>query len=194
MVGAGGAGGNANTHNPILNGDRGSGGGGGGAATRFSIAVTAGDIFTYAVGSGGAVSLLFPGQGGIGGSTTLASGAVPGQARAEGGAGGRVDVFSGGTGGIVDGASVPGQLAVSGAQGSVGTFSFDGTFYFEMGGNGGASSLGPGGSGGDIFTLPTAGSFPGGGGGGGAGPGLSITAGAGADGAIFITVPSSVFP
>lgn len=186
-------------------GGSGAGGGGGEYAMEPSLAVTAGNSYTYVVGAGGAGGVGGAGgPGSNGGNSTFAGNSVT--VTAHGGSGSTSATTSGGTGstntthhngggshanttgtstGGAGGGSSAGTAAagVSGSSNS-GTSGGAGGVAPSGGGNGGAGGNGTGTSG----TAGVAGSTPGGGGGtGGAGSSSNSAGGAGARGQVRVT-------
>ncbi|SEP80403.1 GEVED domain-containing protein [Flavobacterium urocaniciphilum] len=185
--GAGGGGGGSNSNNA------GGNGGGGGAASSIQIAVSATNLFTYNVGTGGAAGAA----GGNGGDGTASSvTAVTPSVTLTGGFG---------TGGLANNAAITAGNSDGGiASGSAGTTlsnGLPGTRSGNPAGNGGNSGtaftiFGAGGAGGNN-AVGSPGNQPGAGGGGGVrSGGTSRAGGAGAPGCVmfdYITV-SNVTP
>ena len=157
------------------NGDSGGGGGGGGYSKSVNVTLTAGDVVSYQIGSGGATDT--GADGADGGDTffcnatsncaTIAGSAV--LVGAKGGkGGGTVTADTGGVGGAAGSgiAEGTGSTTYSGGNGGTG----NGIADSGGGGGGAAGPRGNGQNGGNGYTVDTSG---GGGGGGGAGGGSS---------------------
>lgn len=158
--GGGGGGGGSNNSN------RGGNGGGGGSAASSQIAVSAGNNFSYSVGTAGAAGAANAGTGGNGGTSTITSPSPITSLTGNGGTGGlgnaaglNTPTNSGGGAATGGGTTSPGSNGIQGNAtggngGSSGTaFGFFGTggpgSTDNAGSNGG--SPGAGGGGGDRF-------------------------------------------
>jgi len=167
VVGGGGAGGSSYA----------GGGGGGGAAIKTISGLTAGQVFTIAVGAGGTGTV--GGAGNSGGNSSVTSSSPVTSIVASGGAGGgtSTNIYSGGAGGSATG----GDLNLSGSGGTGG----GSNAYVAIVGGGGASALGTGGGWGGWSSGngATGGNY----GGGGSASGAAGGAGnAGGGGVVFI--------
>lgn len=167
LVGAGGGGGGGGAHmDDGRLGGGGGGGGGGGTVASGTYTLSAGDTIAITVGQGGAgggAAAWYGSGGGGSGQATVASGAL--YLIASGGGGG---------GGGTSAASVYGRVAYGGSGGYIG--GLDGetasgeTIYSPhtgLGGRGGSTPYGAGGSGGGYNSAGANGWRGGGGGGGG---------------------------
>ncbi|HUY45613.1 MAG TPA: hypothetical protein VMV92_07785 [Streptosporangiaceae bacterium] len=185
------------------NGDGGPGGGE--YAAEATLAVTAGNSYTYAVGAAGAAGAGSGASGGNGGNTTFAgdavtvtahggTGAVAASTAGQAGGTGSINTahYSGGAGGSGSSGGGGGGGGGSGGSGSAGN-----TGGSTSGSSGGAGATavtggGPGGRGGDSDAAGSAPSAGPGGGGGTAGGGPDHPSGApGAAGQIRLTYTSA---
>ena len=167
--GGGGGGGGSNGNN------NGGSGGGSGAYSSSTIAVTAGQVYSYTVGAGGTRGVNGTSWNGQAGTATTFTGAAV-NINAGGGTGGGGNKGAIGTGGTATG----GATNTNGNNGTLGTASGN------AGGNA-PNGGGTGGAGGVTNTSGNPGNNPGGGGGGGEKGGSNEQGGDGGDGRILLT-------